>query len=187
MRKNVFQTRQHALDSCTNFHNPRNPQGVSPCVPRNGLRAQSSLEFMIVFCACIGFFALFAPHYAAAQKRAQFSAVSLAEEQALESVALAAREAGSLAAGTEFSGKITLPANRTAVWYDYGSAGISVSFASGGIEKNFSKSAPYASAFSVPAQGVFSAQSVSLAQGAYFFKAKNAGPQGVEIEFEKSS
>lgn len=164
MRKNLSQTRQHAF---------------------NSLRAQASLEFLIIFCACLAFFALLAPQYNAAQKKASFAAISLAEESAFSRVMFAAGEAAALAPGTQIGGEIALPANSTVIGFDYALGEIFLSFAHGESEKTFSQAARFSAEFSFPGSGVFSSDSVELAAGKYSFSAKNREGGVVEISFER--
>lgn len=125
------------------------------------------------------------PQFNAAREKASFLAISQSEESALSRIMSASIEAASLSPGTQITGEITLPANSTALGFDYALGEIFLSFAHGESEKTFSRPARFAAEFSFPAQGVFSSDSLPLSAGKYFFLAQNKGGGAVELSFER--
>ncbi len=119
----------------------------------NALRAQSSIELLILLAASFAFLAILLPQISAAKNAAVFSAHAISQQSALETIYFAGAEASSLAPGSFISGTIIFAIDSTLAFE--GNA-IELSFSSNQsgriLNKNFSKKTDFAAEFSFEGQ-----------------------------------
>ncbi len=132
-------------------------------------RAQSSIEFLVVFAASTAFFLLLLPQINSARIQSLALATSKAQETALSQLVLAGSEAFSLAPGSTLSGRIFLPAKST---LSYGRGEVRVN--------NFSKSVPFEATFS--SGETEQAAEIQREKGEHYFSASSDG-RNVEFRF----